>query len=842
MRAILWFAVPPAAALLLLTPARAGGPRYVAGISYFNQGTTGTPLIWDQGAVSYYTDQGTLSPTVSGPQADALVADAFSQWTSIPNVAVTATHAGQLAEDVNGSNVYRNNDGTITMPADIMPTAVGTPVGIIYDADGTVTNALLGQGAGDSSQCFYNSAYGGIDNFSTDAQLLHALVVINGNCVAQLPDPDVEYRLVRVLGRVLGLGWSQMNLNIQTNLPPPIPDDYVGFSIMHASDAPNCVPISLCYSDGGKVNPYQPKEDDQAALARLYPGPAFSASTARIHGSVYFAGSSGQPGQAMQGANVVARWIDPNTNQPSRAYAAASVSGFLFAGNVGTTVTGFNDSTGQPFNRFGSNNAALEGFFDLAGLQIPNGGTSAQFQLTVESLDPFWSNAVGPYQPWQVSVSGSVAPIIVSVNLGGDVQQDILMQASAAQKADWFGPTNYQSPAPLPLAGDWATALGPYGNLDYFWFAGQANRTLSVLVTALDDVGAPSENKAQPVIGMWALSDPGTFPAPANTPSAFNSPIFGTTVLGAQLLQAMNFRIGIADIRGDGRPDYRYHARVLYGDRISPSRASVAGGTGITIAGFGFEANTATVISGVNAQPLAISANQILMSAPPQADGVQNVTLTDPPTQASSILSGVLTYGAGPSDTLRLLKDSNPPTPVGGQASNPITVQVLAADGITPVAGASVFFTSTPAASFSACSGGSSCTVLSDQSGQASTLVSVLIAGNNTITVQLAPASYQSPQHVQATISGTSSSLDLSLLSPNLSIAQGASASVSLIARVLSNGNPLPGRTVNYYLTKGSGTLNPPSAQTNGTGYATSTLQLSSLSSEVQVSVCVEPG
>ncbi len=212
--------------LLLLTfmqLARAGGPRYIAGISYFNQGTAGTPLTWAQGVVNYYTDQGSLSATVSGPQGDALVADAFSQWTSISTAALSVTHAGQLAEDVNGSNVYRNSDGTITMPADIMPTATGTPVGIVYDADGTVTDALLGQGAGDASECFGNAVFGGLDNFGVDAYFLHALVVLNGNCVAQLPDPDVEYRLVRVLGQVLGLGWSQMNLNVQTDNPRRLP-------------------------------------------------------------------------------------------------------------------------------------------------------------------------------------------------------------------------------------------------------------------------------------------------------------------------------------------------------------------------------------------------------------------------------------------------------------------------------------------------------------------------------------------------------------------------------------------------------------------------------------------
>jgi hypothetical protein len=842
----LGFMCPAAAVVVLLLTfmqlARAGGPAYIAGISYFNPGTAGTPLTWSQGVVNYYTDQGSLSPTVSGPQGDALVADAFSQWTSISTAALSVTHAGQLAEDVNGSNVYRNADGTLTMPADIIPTATGTPVGIVYDVDGTVTDALLGQGAGDASECFGNAVFGGLDNFGTDAHFLHALVVLNGNCVVQLPDPDVEYRLVRVLGQVLGLGWSQMNLNVQTDMPPPTSDDYVGFSIMHAIDSPSCVPIALCYSNGGKVNPYQPKMDDQTALSRLYPGPTFSANTARIHGNVYFANASGQPGQGMQGVNVVARWIDPNTNQPSGAYAAASVSGFLFAGNVGTTVTGFNDSTGLPFNRYGSNQATLEGFFDLAGLQIPNGGNSAQYQLTVETLDPFWSAFVGPYQPWQVLASGAAQTINVNVALGGDVPQDVVMRGSAVQKPDWFGPTTYVSPAPLPAAGDWAASLDPYGGLDYFWFSGQANRTLSVLVAALDDYSAPSESKAQPVIGMWQLSDPGTFPAPANTPSAFNSALFGTTVLNAQLLETTSFRVGIADIRGDGRPDYRYHARLLYGDHITPTRASVAGGTALAIAGFGFQANTRVAIGSGSVQPLAASANEIIVTTSAQKDGVQDMTLTDPPTLASSILSGVVTYGAGPNDMLRLIAGANPPTPVGGQAANPIRVQALAPDGITPIVGASVFFTASPAVSFSACSGGGSCTVLTDQSGLASTLVSVLTAGTITITAQLAPASYTSPQQVQTTLLGTESSLDLSLLSPYAWIAQGATPNVALTARVLTSGVPIVGRTVNFYLDKGSAKLSPPSTKTNGNGYATSTLKVSSLAGDVQVSVCVEPG
>jgi hypothetical protein len=720
-----------AALIFLPSAALAGGPKYVAGTTYFNSGTAGIPLTWSQGSVNYYTDRGNLSPVLPGATADVLVADAWSQWTSIPNVAVSAVRAGQLVEDVSGTNVTVNSDGSINIPADIMPTAITTPVGIVYDVDGSVTDALLGQGAGASASCFNNAAYGGVDNFGADAHFLHALVILNGNCAQSSSQlPDMEYRLVRVLGRVLGPDWSQLNLNVITGSPRATAADYNGFPVMHASDSINCVPISLCYSDNGLTNPYLPKMDDQAALARLYPVTSqnsgsfpgkqlFSHATARIHGSVYFEGASGQAAQGMQGVNVVAKWIDPSTHLPSGAYAAASVSGFMFTGNRGNTISGFDDGTGQPFTNFGATDPAVEGFFDLAGLQVPNGAQSAQYQLSVEAIDALWSQDVGPYGPLQVQPSGTFQPIIVTVALGGDTQQDILMQSSAIQKPNWFGPTTYASPAPLPAGGNWTGSLNAFGETDYFWFNAQSNRTLSVIVTALDEFGATVQSKLQPVAGMWALSDPGISPAPAETPSAFNTSFFGETRLDAGLLQTTAFRLGIADYRGDGRPDYRYHARVFYGDNIFPARASVAGNTPITIQGLGFLVNTAVGIAAANPPLVAISAKQMLINAPPMADGIQDVVLSDASTGASSTMTGVLTYGAGPTDNIVLLPGPNPAIPVGGQITNPIRVQVLASDGKTPVPGASVFFTSAPAVAFSACGGGASCTVVTDQSGQA---------------------------------------------------------------------------------------------------------------------------
>jgi hypothetical protein len=44
--------------LLAVEFARAGGPQYVAGISYFDARLAGQPVTWAGGTVPYYTDQG----------------------------------------------------------------------------------------------------------------------------------------------------------------------------------------------------------------------------------------------------------------------------------------------------------------------------------------------------------------------------------------------------------------------------------------------------------------------------------------------------------------------------------------------------------------------------------------------------------------------------------------------------------------------------------------------------------------------------------------------------------------------------------------------------------------
>jgi hypothetical protein len=738
----------------------------------------------------------------------------------------------------------------LSLPVDIQPTAVGTPVGIVYDADGSVTDALLGTGASNSAYCSSNSIFGGIDNFGTKAQFQHALIVLNGKCAATSSQlPDLQYHLVRLIGRVLGLDWSQANLNVVTGSPPSTAADYAGFPVMHDIDPPACVPVATCYSNNGSVNPAQPKLDDQAALSRLYPVTAqnvgsftqkqvFATNTARIHGSVYFS-NSGAPVQPMQGVNVVARLVDPTTGVPSRNYVVTSISGFPFCGNAGNVITGYTDTTGQNFNRFGSNDGSLEGFFDLAGLQIPS-GSNAKYQITVEAVDPLWSEKAGPYgSTSQVKPSGAAQPINVTVSLGGDVQQNVVMQGSAVGSPEWYAGSSYASPAQVPTSGNWAGAFSEYGDADFFQFSAQTSRTLSVIVNAADESGNPSTSKALPVIGMWALANPGQSPAPANTPSAFNTIYPVETRLDAQILQGGAFRLGIADYRGDGRPDYVYTARVLYGDNLSPARASAAGGTPLTIQGMGLRADTTVQTAKVSTTVLASSATQLLVQSPATADGVYDVQLADAKTGGSSAMTGVLTVGAGPSDTIKMISGANPATPVGGQAPVPFTV--LALDGVTPVAGASVQFSSSPAVAFSACSGASSCTILTDQNGLATTSMTVLSANTMTLTAKLAPASYSAPQQAQTTLLGVESQLDLSLAPASTWVAQGTTIGIPVIARVLSNGSPVSGKIVNYFVQQGTATLSATSAQTNSTGYATVNLQMRASSTSTQVSACVAP-
>jgi hypothetical protein len=200
-------------------------------------------------------------------------------------------------------------------------------------------------------------------------------------------------------------------------------------------------------------------------------------------------------------------------------------------------------------------------------------------------------------------------------------------------------------------------------------------------------------------------------------------------------------------------------------------------------------------------------------------------------------MTAVLTYGAAGSDNIILLTGINPNTPVGTQATNPVSVRILAADGVTPVNGATITWSASNSLQLSACGGLSSCSVITDQSGDAATWLTPAARGVATTTATL---SYTG-KSVIATLNATQSISDIGVLTPYLWIAQGASINIPLTARALSNGTPLSNAKVNFTVVKGNGTLSAASALTNSTGYATLTLSVAQFAGLVQVSACAGP-
>lgn len=816
------------AVLLGATTVHAGGPLYVAGVSGFNPGVAGTPITWAGGAVNYYTDQGPLSDSVSQPQADAAVADAFTVWTSVVTAAITATRAGQLDEDVSGANVARWS----ALPPDVQSTS-GKAVAVIYDYGGQVLDALLGAGAG--ADCAGNAVLVRHDGFTPDAHFQHALVIINGNCASAASMPFLRYRLQRAVGRLLGLDWSQTNDNVVSGIPAPTANDYAGFPLMHPEPklctmAAGCTYITGRYTAMG----YLPAMDDRAAISRLYPVTTAAAGkslfrdlTARVSGSVRFASWQGAPGAGMQGVNVIATRLDANGARVTAA-AASTVSGFLFRGNAGNPVTG--TALGEAADRWGSSDPSLQGWYDLGGLEIPAGAASAQYELRVGPVNPAYADAraFGPYGAHTPNPSGSAPAVVITVIPGSDVVQDVVMQDSPAEPRDNREPHSFAEPAALPGGGIWAASLSPYGDADWHWFAPAPGRIFTLDITAVEETGAASERKTLPVAGLWPASAAEGSP-PEMQATYFTSGRAGVTRLQGSAGSGGDYRIGIADYRGDGRPDYLYLARLLSISDMQPSRASTGGGTILTLRGTGFTSDVAVSIAGTAASLLSRSADALIVQAPPADDGPQTLTLTDKVTGALATASVV--YGAGAEDRIAIIgRAGGPAVPAGAEIEAPIRALITSPDG-APVAGAKVTFSTSSAAVALLPCGGTACTRATDATGEAS--VSVLVKAADTATIA---ATLANGAAAYATVVGTPSA-DAPTLWPSpqtVNLPQGASAAVPLKVRLVSNGVAQRGIAVGFDLF-GTGRLSATSATTDMAGDAAITVSFTNLVSEIKV-------
>jgi len=808
--------------LLLAAPgaARAGGPKYVAGATYFNPAVLGQPIHWPNGQVNYYVDRGPLSSQVSNQQATAMVDAAAALFNAVPTAAVTLTDMGPLNEDVSGSNIVAVN-GVITQPADVTPSAATYPLGIIYDADGSVIDAVFGQDSSQPDACQNNGVFVWIDNINPDATIAHAILLLNGRCATNSSLlAMMSFQLERAFGRVLNLDYAQVNPGALQNGEA---GGTLGWPVMQPDSG-------VCGPAGGVCipNPSRLRYDDIAALNRIYPvtaqnlagfpGKQLTApNTVSIQGNITF-----KTGIGMQGVNVVARPLDAKGN-PLYQYTVTFVSGAYFNGNHGNPVTGWNDANGSPLTQWGSSNPALQGFFDLSGIPLPPGLSTANYQVTFEAISPNYllADSVGPYLDGNPSPSGSLPPISVP-GMAAGMSQTLTVNSPNTPVAGYQDAIGIESsPRMVPASGMWTGRLSQIGQTDWFVLPVRANRTFTVVTQALDESGAATNLKAMPAIGAWNAFDPAASP-PVGAGSGLNGLAVGESWLQVTASADAQVRIGIADERGDGRPDYLYNGWLLYADSVSPTRLPASGGP-IVIHGMGFRLADTVQVGGQPAIVTSISPNEITAIAPPAAAGVTgsvDVEVDDLPIfYAAAILYSGVSYNSGTGDALTLVTAPSNTIPIG--VPTPFTVTALGPD-LTPAGGVTVTYTATGAATL-AC-GQSTCQVTATGDGRASINVTSTGVAWSTVTASLTNGS-----SLQAQFQGGTPPV-LSALTPMLSLAAGASLTWTTQALVLNNGNPMGGQAVAWQ-SSGSGITAQGStaAISNGSGIAAKALTVGPL-------------
>jgi hypothetical protein len=719
----------------------AGGPKYIAGTSYFNTSVLGQPVRWANGQVRYYVDQGPLNSSVSNQQATAMVDAAAALWSAVPTAGLTLTDEGQLSEDVSGSNIVASPGSRIAQPADVAPSATNYPLGIIYDADGSVIDTLFGTGASQPESCQDNGVWVWIDNFTPDAVIAHAVIVLNGRCATTSALLQMmSFEIERAFGRVLGLDCSQVN-----------PGALTGNNPAAAAALPIMQPLSgACGPLGGNCipNPSTLSYDDIAALNRLYPITAANlasfpgkqltaANTISIQGAISF-----RNGYGMQGVNVVARPLDSSGN-PLYQYTVTFVSGAYFNGNHGNAVTGYTDASGNRLDMWGSDDPSSQGYFDLSGIPLPPGVSGADYQISFEPIESLYvfGNSVGPYGAGQVAPSGTLAPqTLRGVTAGVPQVLNIIAADSAAGNIqDAIGSAS--SPRLMPAGGFWIGRLSQIGQADWFTFPVRAGRAFTVVTQALNETGAPTDSKAMPAVGAWDGFDPANSAPVGYTPGLYGGAT-GETALNITAASDDQIRIAIADQRGDGRPDYAYRGWVLYADTIQPARLSASGGP-IVIHGMGFRPFDTVLIGGQSATITSISPNEITAIAPPAASGVTgsvNVEVDDlPDFYASAIISDGISYDAATGDALTII--TAPSNTVPTATPLPFAVAALGSD-LTPAGGITVTYTVTSGTAQLACAQ-PSCSVTTSGDGVAAMNLFAVDSTPSIVTASLTGGSHR---------------------------------------------------------------------------------------------------
>jgi hypothetical protein len=800
-------------------------------------------VVWYTDQPRYYTDPGDLSAWVDHAAADAMVAAAASVW-NVPTARIVLAQGGILDEPVSSANVYPDTGGLV-FPADVASANyIAKQIAVIYDRDGSVTDLLLGGGASDPSGCRQNAVTESVDSIGPGGFIKHAIVILNGRCTGPAPEQQLQmqYELERVFGRVLGLGWSQLNDNVFTGTPQPTYLQALHWPIMHPIDV-----VCGMYTYQCLPQPFTLRDDDVASITQLYPvtgTPAAGKILSLTQASVAEALLSFPTGQGMAGVNVVLRreWI-PQFYWDSFE-DVSTVTGVLMQQQSGNPIspkpTGMTGSLGTPYG-VGWSNVGASSLVHFPWVPLPAGQTAQTISMHTAPINPLYVGeyAVGPYGSSTVAPSGSTVMWgweFVHAGQFGSYENFVQTATGAASNCATGGDGKESAPTPVVSGGWWTGVLcgtNPANQWSFMHSAWteltvQANRSLTVEVTSLDEQEQATENKARPVIGIWNATDAvGSAPS-VMAAAAFNSATMGLTTLSAQTSSAETLRLAIAEERGDGRPDYAYQARILYADTMAPLVAG--GGAQITITGMGFRPGNAVTIAGVAAKVLSWTATTIVATVPylksvlPGTTLVADVTVTDVSTGGGTTMMGAFTYVYTVLPyTLALVSGPSGSLPVSLPVAIPFAVKVIDVDGVTPLSGVPVVFTTmSGSALWSTCGAATTCSVTTDGDGTASLGVTPAVLGAVSLQAaalgQARTVSFQAVELVRL----------VTVIPATTYLAAGATATWGVAASLLQQGLP--------------GLLTPISWAVSGIGISLSGLQtVTDLLGEAQATVTAGP-
>jgi hypothetical protein len=791
----------------------AASPRFVAGAAWTN---VGRPMGWYRTDVHYFVDAGPLSASVDHAAGLAMVDAAAGVW-NIAGVDFTLTNGGSLSEDVSGDNVYLGANGPV-WPADAAKTNYAAKqIAVIFDADGAVTDALLGAGASDPGSCRTNGVTESTDLFLQPGKIAHALIIINGLCSGSAPEKQLQlrYQLMRVFGRVIGLGWSQLNDNVFTGTPQPTYLQQLHWPVMHPIDI-------LCgpYTYQCLPEPFTLRDDDIAGVRLLY-----TDLTRSTPGWIQTSGTLRFPnGQGMAGVNVTLTRNYPWNSFGTETFQDASaVSGIFTAGDRGNPVTGASADTDET----NGSTAANGGYFLFGGIPaLPQFPVTSLYYGT-EPINPLYvgSYAVGPYRVGTPAPSGTPLNVLSYSLPPGYVGAVNLLMPDATRDCTTGADGTESQPARVPEDGVWSGRLCGVGHTSWLTLPVRAGRSATVEVVATDETGAATTSKAMPLLALWHGSDAtGTLPTLARASVAFNGLRTGTTQLRATFTVSERIRLAVTDTRGEGRPDFTYQARVLYADTVTPARLTGAGGA-IRIVGMGFQRGNTVTVGGVAALITNLSSTEIDAIAPPssqlRATGAVDVIVNDLQTGGSTVAAGALTYDSLKTDILTLLSAPAPSLDAG--ASAPLMLRLKDSRGEPAPNGTIELSASGAAVIFSACHL-ASCTLVTDNTGLVTTQVTPQAAGSVTLLAKskggsFVTASFVAKQEVHA----------VTALRPTAYVAAGSSASFAPAVRVTTNAAASSGQTATWSTASPRIALTASSTQTGPDGVtgvsATSTLR-----------------